>query len=89
MLELSLSMPLALGWKAIRATLVEIGSPLVLISLKPQASNAEQHVRLDLGKRMFIDQAGEAPAAVQDSLIGKANEIAQLVSTGIVEKLAG
>lgn len=80
--KFAISMPLAMGWAAVEATLAEQGSPLVLISVRPSTGSAsdERHVRLDLAKRMFIDRVGEAPSAVQTSLVEKAGDIAGIVS---------
>ena len=78
--SVNIRVQVARGWSVTQAT-ARSGSPFVLLTLKNQGTGHEDHVRLDLGKRMFIDQIGDSASA--DDFQKRASAVATEVSAAL------
>jgi hypothetical protein len=65
--DVALSVKLADGWRASGAQVPSRRSPIVLVTLEHSGKSAK-HVRLDLDKKMLIDQP---PAEVSEQALAK------------------
>ena len=55
MSHITLNMPLAGGWKALKAQFDDVGSSCIALLTIERGAN-QKHTRIDLGKRMLIDR---------------------------------
>jgi hypothetical protein len=74
MTALPLNITLDHGWRVAQAHIREGLSPLVLVTLE-QYAGAEQHVRVDVDKRMVVDQPPTAiSGAALDELVERVSK---------------
>jgi hypothetical protein len=66
------------GWSVVSALTPEASMPLVLVSIRA-GYGKERRVRLDLDKRMFIDQPEDTPPEVAQALRDKTDEVVDAI----------